>query len=111
MKMKTKKQLEKEIEELNNETDVCEKCISLRAKKINVFCAIHDIEVAETEATLTQTNKIIEMIEKIHKECLTRISNFEKAMSNPDRRLVHYSILRQKDLCEELLTKIKGDGK
>lgn len=91
--MKTKKQLEKEIEGLNNETDVCEKCILLRAKKLNNFCAIHDISVAEVEATLIQTNEIIEMI-KEHRN----IGQYK----HPDSKMIIA-------ICNELITKIKGD--
>ena len=109
--MKDKKQLEKEIEELNNETDVCEKCILLRAKKLNNFCAIHDIGVAETEATLTQTNEIIKLIEKRIKFCKSQLKgDFEKNIISRKEFEENKIWAWRISGLEELLTEIKGDG-
>ncbi len=110
--MKTKKQLEEEIEELEREYNYEGKS---KYNKLN-----------QLKATLTQTNEIIKLIEedikfykkelKQHKEMMQRRWSFETIEetedyleTNKDYLYVMYNSKIQ--VSEELLTKIKGNGK
>ncbi len=92
--MKTKKQLEKEIEDLKKGVSFWATKISpkMKKRKVKVNFKFKDEFIKnkklELTATLTQTNKIIEMIEELEDEDSGDIILFKKS----------------------LLTKIKGDG-
>ena len=98
--MKTIKQLEQEIEELicQNDKD------NYGSKKTEIF----DFRIPLLHATLKQTIAIKKMIVHLIKECDKKITSFELATDSPGRKMVHYSILRQRDVLSEILTKIDG---
>ncbi len=123
-KMKTKKQLEKAVEIAKKvkfrNCLVCEKSYSLRQSSTKRYCSrkcsaiaerVRDWEnkrgmnIRELQATLTQTNKIIEMIEKM--PCICDVH-----LNKKTGKRVNAVECELKELkAWELLTKIKGDGK
>jgi hypothetical protein len=92
--MKTRKQLEKEIENLKKrEEDIEDEVNQLEQYSMDLF------EFERLKATLTQTNEIIKLIEELKEIYVrTKVSDYSEGYSNGAI-----------SVCENLLTKIMGD--
>ncbi len=103
--MKTKKQLEKEIEML---IEITKKCLACDGAD---YCRTHLFMLDRDRTTLTQTNEIIKLIEDVDIELLfTDIKDKDKNKVDLSDDVMEIIRIWWEYKSKELLTKIKGDG-